>query len=102
MTDTPSCILQVLALLTVLADYGGAEIAEVLGLSDNPAMWLLERSSFIGDFIWVRAGETLPLAEGDDALLDASGFVLSFNPDGSVRIAIPRTTSRTMFYRIDM
>jgi len=42
MTDTPSCILQVLALLTVLADYGGAEIAEVLGLSDNPAMWLLD------------------------------------------------------------
>lgn len=38
MTDTPSCIMQVLAFLTVLTDYSGAEIAEVLGLSDSPAL----------------------------------------------------------------
>lgn len=38
MTDTPSCILQVLAFLQVLEDSSAAEIAEILGLSDSPAV----------------------------------------------------------------
>lgn len=38
MTDTPSCIIQVLAFLQVLEDCSAAEIAEILGLSDSPAV----------------------------------------------------------------
>lgn len=38
MTDTPSCIVQVLAFLQILEGSAPAEIAEILGLSDSPAI----------------------------------------------------------------
>ena len=43
MVDTPSCIVQVMAFLTVLEGCGAKEIAAALGVEDSPAKLLLER-----------------------------------------------------------
>ncbi|MGN0794766.1 MAG: hypothetical protein ACI4MG_09890 [Aristaeellaceae bacterium] len=51
MTDTPSCLLQVMAYLTALEDATAAEVAHALGLSDAPAVSRLIEVADMGQLL---------------------------------------------------
>lgn len=48
----------------------------------------------------VRAGETLPLAGDDTALLPDADVAATLNPDGTVTLALPSTTAS--FFRVEV
>ena len=49
----------------------------------------------------VRAGETLPLADGDDALLPADEVSISTRDDGTAVVIVPRTSAAARFFRVE-
>jgi len=54
------------------------------------------------ELLRVRAGETLPLADGDDALLPVDGVSIVPKDNGTAVVIVPRTSAVARFFRVEV
>ena len=71
--------------------------AVILVVSAVPEEWLADNARKLR----VRASATLPLPEGDDALLPGTDVTATPNPDGTVTLTLPRTADTSRFFRVE-
>ncbi len=71
--------------------------AVLLVVSAVPEEWLADNARKLR----VRASSTLPLPDGDNALLPDTDITATPNPDGTVTLTLPRTTAPTQFFRVE-
>lgn len=92
MTDTPSCIVQALALLEVVSDCTAAEIAQILGVGDYPALLRLIDTVDMKEAVAViqrrlmaahQSVTGLPVPEG--CVEDAAALIRQITADTGIR-----------------
>ena len=74
------------------------DTAVKITVASDPADWMADGR----ETLCVRAGTTLPLSAGNEALLDQSQVSTTINADGTATISFPRPTTSPMFYRIEL
>jgi len=86
-------VLQSLAIESVTVD--ADHVTLVVGAV--PDDWL----DNFPELLRVRAGETLPLPDGDDALMPADVVSVVPNGDGTATVTVPRPAGASWFFKVD-